>query len=216
MTPDELAGLDIGPRPAHELTEAQPGLGRRPSPADTVFRSRAREPCPGCWTARRSPIGPPQSCTTDGRVAEVELVDEPLDRAALEVVAVVLESQRLVRSPETEVVGCDRAGDTRRPVGSPFGTGTTTRLAVEEQDGCQRLRRGSACAARPARGSATRSGSRGDPRSARRASDSARSRDDPLDQIRRPHRSRERLEARSPSTSCAPSAPRRRAAGRAR
>ena len=71
----------------------------------------------------------------DRRVAEVELAYEALDRRDVEVVGVVLESRRLVRAAEAEVVGHDdtrraREGGNQLPVQERPG-----RLAVQEQAG---------------------------------------------------------------------------------
>ena len=49
----------------------------------------------------------------DGRVAQVELFDEPDDRRRVKVVGVVLDPERLVRAAEAEVVGRDRPSGRR-------------------------------------------------------------------------------------------------------
>ena len=78
-------------------------------------------------TSRRDPVGVLDGeaeadraapvLDDDGRVAQVELLDEPGDRGGVEVVRVVLEPERLVGAAEAEVVGRDRAGGRRRAPG---------------------------------------------------------------------------------------------------
>ncbi len=70
-----------------------------------------------------------------GRVAQVELLDEPDDRRGVEVVGVVLEQQRLVRAPEAEIVGRYRPSG-RGELGDDLAVEVRPgRLAVEEQHG---------------------------------------------------------------------------------
>ena len=69
----------------------------------------------------------------DGRVAQVELVGEALDRRVVEVVGVVLDPRRLVRAAEAEVVGRDGASDTRDRRDHLAIQERPGRLAVQEQ-----------------------------------------------------------------------------------
>ncbi len=71
----------------------------------------------------------------DGQVEQVELVHEPLDRAVVQVVRVVLDAGWLVGAAEAEVVGRDHAADLRErrdqlPVQERPG-----RLAMEQENG---------------------------------------------------------------------------------
>jgi hypothetical protein len=69
----------------------------------------------------------------DGRVAQVELLHEPGDRADVEVVGVRLLRERLVRAPEAEVVGGEHAGDRRQLRDHRAVHVRPGRLAVEEE-----------------------------------------------------------------------------------
>ena len=70
----------------------------------------------------------------DCRVAEIELVDEPLDRGVVKVVGVVLDPGRLVRATEAEVVGRDDACDSGERRDQLPVEERPRRLAVEEED----------------------------------------------------------------------------------
>ena len=105
---DEPAGDDLGPESHQPVAEAQPLLGRRPAAADAGVHDHEPADPVGMLdreakTDRAAPV-----LDDDGRVAQVELLDEPDDRRRVEVVGVVLDQERLVRAPEAEVVGRDR------------------------------------------------------------------------------------------------------------
>ena len=128
-----MPGIDVGADAAHEVAEAQPLLRRRPAAADAgVHDHEPRDPV-GVLDGEAQADRPAPVLDDDGEVAQVELLDEPRDRADVEVVGVVLEPERLVGAAEAEVVGRDRAGD-----GVELGDDLAVevrprRLAVEEQ-----------------------------------------------------------------------------------
>ena len=61
---NELSGDDLVPHAPHELAEPEPLGRRRSAGADSRVQHTRRATRSGCSTARRSPIGPPQSWTT--------------------------------------------------------------------------------------------------------------------------------------------------------
>ena len=145
--------------------------GARPAPMP-VFRITSRATRSGSFDREPQPDRPAPVLDDDRRLAQVELVGETLDRLVVEVVRVVLDPGRLVGAAEAEIVGRDRARDTRRSPGSSSGTGTPTsaRHGAGEPDR-RSPRRRSASAARPARRNARRTNSREDARSVRRVCD---------------------------------------------
>ena len=145
--------------------------GARPAPIP-VFRMTRRETRSGRSTASLQPDRPAPVLDDDGRLAQVELVGETLDRSVVEVVGVVLDPGRLVGAPEAEVVGRDGSSRARRSSGSSCGTGTPRSARREGgAPGRRSPRRRSASAARPARRSARRRCTREGLRTARRACD---------------------------------------------
>ena len=97
---NEPAGDQLGPDPAHEGAEAEPLLGRRPAAADAgVHDDEPRDPL-------RVLDGQPQAdraapvLDDDRQVVQVELLDEPPDRAGVEVVGVVLAASGLSERPK--------------------------------------------------------------------------------------------------------------------
>ena len=141
--------------PTHEMRMSWPGTssaptrrtnsrkrshsadGARPAPIP-VFRITRRATRSGRSTASRKPDRPAPVLHDDRRLAQVELVGEPLDRGVVEVVGVVVDLRGLVRATEAEVVRRDdaRHRSERRdqlPIEERPG-----RLAVQEQDGVAR------------------------------------------------------------------------------
>ena len=107
--PDQLARDEIGADSADELAKAQPLLRGRAAGADPgVEDDEARD---AIRPLDRQPESdrPAPVLDDDGRLAQVELVGEALDRGVVEVVGVVLDPRRLVRASEPEVVGRDGA-----------------------------------------------------------------------------------------------------------
>ena len=123
------------PRRSQPVAKAEPLLRRRPPAADA--RVHDHEPADPVGALDREPEAdrPAPILDDDGRVAEVELVGEPLDRADVEVVAVVLEPERLVGAAEAEVVGRDRPRRRRQLRDDRAVEVRPRRLAVQEQDG---------------------------------------------------------------------------------
>ena len=132
--PDELAGNDVRADAAHEVAEAEPLLGRRPAAADTGVHDHEPRNAVRVLDGEAEPDRPAPVLDDDGEVAQVELLDEPDDRADLEVVGVVLEPERLVGAAEAEVVGRDRACG-RAELGDDLAVEVRPgRLAVQEED----------------------------------------------------------------------------------
>ena len=134
-----------------------------------VFRTTSRATRSGFSTAKRKPIGPPQSCTTT-------VASRRSSSAANRAIDVVVP---FVRVPTRARWACRSARSRNSPVrcsapparasGSPCGRGTPTsarRAGAAPGRRCPRRR--SASAARPARRSAARSRSRAGARSVRR------------------------------------------------
>ena len=128
------------------------------------------DPVGACSTATRSPIGPPQSCTTTVASRRSSSLEQRQHAVGVAVVAVPVDVDRLVRAAEARQVGSDAAiarvshrRDHLAPQKRP------RRLAVEEHD-----RRAVALVemgepqARRTRGTTTRTGSQGARRAARR------------------------------------------------
>ena len=123
------ASRSAGPRCArrsrgsvHQASDICCSPVKRPVSMTTIRAMRS-----GCSAASRSPIGPPQSWTTDGGVPQVEVLEQrAADLRDVAVVRVPVEVDGLVRAPEPRVVGRDAAVARRRgPAGSPCARGTT-------------------------------------------------------------------------------------------
>ena len=113
---DELTRYEIGSDAPDELAEAQPLVRRRATRADAGVQDHQARDAIGALDGEPQPDRAAPVLDDDGRLAQVELVGEALDRRVVEVVRVVLDPGRLVRATEAEVVGRDRArgaGDRR-------------------------------------------------------------------------------------------------------
>ncbi len=127
-------GIELRPDAPHEVAEPEPLLGRRAPGADPGVQDHEPldpiRPLDGEPEAdRAAPV-----VHDHGRLGEVELVDEPLDRVVVQVVRVVLDARRLVRAAEPVVVGRDHAthrGERRDQLPVQERPG---RLAVEQED----------------------------------------------------------------------------------
>ena len=155
--PDELAGDEVGADAADELAEAQPLLRGRAAGADPGVQDHEPRDAIRPLDGEPEPDRPAPVLDDDGRLAQVELVGEALDRCVVEVVGVVLDPRRLVRAAEAEVVGRDDAGGVGDRRDQLAVEERPRRLAVEQEHRDRpRPRRRSASAARPARRSAAR------------------------------------------------------------
>ena len=131
----ELAGDQVGADAAEEVAEAQPLVRRRPAAADAGVHDHEPRDAVGLLDGEAEADRPAPVLDDDREVAQVELLDEPRDRAGVEVVGVVLAAERLVGAAEAEVVGRDRAGR-RDELGDDLAVEVRPgRLAVQQQDG---------------------------------------------------------------------------------
>ena len=127
------ASSSVPTRRTNSRKRSHSGDGARPAPMP-VLRMTSRATRSGCSTARRRPIGPPQSWTTTVAPRRSSSSDEPLDRLVVEVVGVVLEACGLVGAAEAEVVGRDDAGDRGEGRDHLPVEERPARLAVEQED----------------------------------------------------------------------------------
>ena len=130
---DEPAGDHLRAEPAHPVAEAEPLLRRRPAAADAGVHDHEPGDPVGLLDREAEPDRAAPVLDDDGGVAQVELLDEPRDRAEVEVVRVVLEPERLVGAAEAEVVGGDRACGRRQLRDDRAVEVRPGRLAVEQQ-----------------------------------------------------------------------------------
>ena len=131
----ELAGDQVRADAADEVAEAQPLVGRRPAAADAGVHDHEPLDAVGVLDGEAEADRPAPVLDDDREVSQVELLDEPRDRAGVEVVGVVLPAERLVGAAEAEVVGRDRARR-RDELGDDGAVEVRPgRLAVQQQDG---------------------------------------------------------------------------------
>ena len=131
----ELAGDQVCADAAEEVAEAQPLVGRRPSAADAGVHDHEPLDAVGLLDGEAEADRPAPVLDDDRELSQVELLDEPRDRAGVEVVGVVLPAERLVRAAEAEVVGRDRPGR-RGQLGDDLAVEVRPgRLAVQQEDG---------------------------------------------------------------------------------
>ena len=95
---DELAGDQVGADAADEVAEAQPLVGRRPAAADAGVHDHEPRDAVGVLDGEAEADRPAPVLDDDREVAQVELLDEPRDRAGVEVVGVVLDAGAACRS----------------------------------------------------------------------------------------------------------------------
>ena len=132
----ELAGDQVCADAADEVAEAQPLVGRRPAAADAGVHDHEPRDAVGMLDGEAEADRPAPVLDDDREVSQVELLDEPRDRAGVEVVGVVLPAERLVRAAEAEVVGRDRARRRASELGDDRAVEVRPgRLAVQQEDG---------------------------------------------------------------------------------
>ncbi|HXH87281.1 MAG TPA: hypothetical protein VNI55_01560 [Gaiellaceae bacterium] len=105
--PDELAGDEVAAVAADERAEAEPFVRGRAPAADPGVHDHEPGDAVGVLDREPQPDRAAPVLYDDGQVSEVELLDEPDDRAAVEVEGVVLDPGRLVGASEAEVVRHD-------------------------------------------------------------------------------------------------------------
>ena len=120
---------------AEPVAEAKPLVGGWPAAADAGVHDHELSDPVRTLDGEPEADRPAPVLDDDGRVAEVELIGQPRNRAVVEVVGVVLRPQRLVGAAEPEVVGRDRPCR-RGQLGDDLAVEVRPRrLAVQEQDG---------------------------------------------------------------------------------